>query len=423
LEEAGDARSFLPPNSKADDPAVQSRFLFSKAVGQGKELTAAQVAAAAGEGRRPNERLIKMFQDGAEAYKVSKADKSDPYRARAYHTAAEAVGRVPVELTLENYREELGKVGRRRGGGGAVGEKTLTKIEEFLLSGNVRKLEQMELNPIGQAQRELQQVWGIGSSNAPKLIAQGVRTIADLRALVEEGKMQVGDVKLTHQIRTGVLHHDDIMLKIPRAEIAEIAEEFYREARAVGGSQVHLTVCGSYRRGKPSSGDVDCLITVKECANDDYSVEVVERLMARMKTIYKDCIKDLSLPSRKGSHPGCCTWMGLVKRSESSPWRRFDIKGYPWRCYPYALLHMTGSDHFNRSMRKYAWLRGLSLSDHGLVHVVRDKVAGKTTKTVVGSVNFPARDERDIFDLLKIGYVEPQDRHSGYTSNMLDTKD
>ena len=38
----------------------------------------------------------------------------------------------------------------------------------------------------------------------------------------------------------GVLHRDDIMLKIPRAEIAEIAEDFHREARddeeeAVGG--------------------------------------------------------------------------------------------------------------------------------------------------------------------------------------------
>ena len=60
-------------------------------------------------------------------------------------------------------------------------------------------------------------------------------------------KAQVGDIKLTQNIRTGVLHHDDIMQKIPRAEISEIAQEILVEARKVGGQHVELTVCGSYR--------------------------------------------------------------------------------------------------------------------------------------------------------------------------------
>ena len=106
---------------------------------------------------------------------------------------------------------------------------------------------------------------------------------------------------------------------------------------------------------------------------------------------------------------------GLIKRSAGGPWRRFDIKAYPWRCYPFALLHMTGSDHFNRSMRKFAWLRDLSLSDHGLNTVIRQRVNGKTVKTVTGSIQYPVRSEKDIFDLLRIEYVHPWDRHSGQT--------
>ena len=70
-------------------------------------------------------------------------------------------------------------------------------------------------------------------------------------------------------------------------------------------------------------------------------------------------------------------------------------------------------------MRKYAWLRGLSLSDHGLSYVVRDKIDGKSTKTVTVKVSYPVSCEKDIFDLLRVDYVEPSDRHSGYTMRSL----
>jgi len=70
-------------------------------------------------------------------------------------------------------------------------------------------------------------------------------------------------------------------------------------------------------------------------------------------------------------------------------------------------------------MRKYAWLRGLSLSDHGLNQVVRDKIDGKSSKTVTGKVTFPVTCERDIFVLLRVKYVEPMDRHSGTTATSL----
>ena len=50
-------------------------------------------------------------------------------------------------------------------------------------------------------------------------------------------------------------------------------------------------MCGSYRRGKACSGDIDCLITVKDCHNENYSAEVVLKLMQQMKLLYRDRIK------------------------------------------------------------------------------------------------------------------------------------
>jgi DNA polymerase/3'-5' exonuclease PolX len=167
---------------------------------------------------------------------------TDKFRAVAYRVAAESIKRVKVELTLDNYEEELTKVGGKGGGGGAggqrvIGEKVRTKIREFLLSGRVEKLSVLTDDPKALVMKELQEVWGIGPTMAEKLVKSGVTGVKDL-----VGKTQVGEVKLTQQIQTGVEHHTDIMKKIPRAEIAEIADEFLREARRVGGDRCILVV-------------------------------------------------------------------------------------------------------------------------------------------------------------------------------------
>jgi DNA polymerase/3'-5' exonuclease PolX len=70
-------------------------------------------------------------------------------------------------------------------------------------------------------------------------------------------------------------------------------------------------------------------------------------------------------------------------------------------------------------MRKFAWLKGLSLSDHGLKHVERVKKDGKWVKVELGTVEYPAKSEKEVFELLHLEYVAPEDRHSGYTASML----
>ena len=132
-------KDFLPYNLRADDPNVRSRFLIGRAAGQGKELTTAEIEGAgfARATQKLNDALTKTLESAAEAYKSSNDHKNDKFRAQAYRNATLAVGRVTVELTLDNYKDELHKVGRKGRGGGAIGDKMLAKIEEYLLSGNV----------------------------------------------------------------------------------------------------------------------------------------------------------------------------------------------------------------------------------------------------------------------------------------------
>lgn len=62
-------------------------------------------------------------------------------------------------------------------------------------------------------------------------------------------------------------HFDDFEKKIPRAEIEEI-EQIIQESIAELDEKYIITICGSYRRGKPESGDIDILLTHPSYTSD-----------------------------------------------------------------------------------------------------------------------------------------------------------
>ena len=78
--------------------------------------------------------------------------------------------------------------------------------------------------------------------------------------------------------------------------------------------------------------------------------------------------------------------------------RRLDLKLVPYDAYHFATLHFTGSDVHNTALRKRAIELGMKLSEYSLV------TAGGGEP--VGAV----RSESDIFHLLKMEYVPPEQR-------------
>jgi hypothetical protein len=71
--------------------------------------------------------------------------------------------------------------------------------------------------------------------------------------------------------------------------------------------------------------------------------------------------------------------------------------------YPFAVLYFTGSKTFNTVMRGHALKIGVSLNEHGLYK----KQPGKEKEEKVDAT---FKDEKDIFDYLKLDYKEPVDR-------------
>lgn len=266
------------------------------------------------------------------------------------------------------------------------------KVTEILETGRLAKLDAKKRNPRLCALVEIARVWGVGPVTAAKLYGQGYKSVADLR------KPAAAKV-LTAQQQIGVKHYEDILTKIPRAEVHQIEQVVVNEVRKMIPNAIALA-CGSYRRGKLSSGDCDVLVTNPDADTCDILPELLQRLHA------SGFLTDDLTHYQKQKTGGCDTYMGVCRVSKDLPHRRLDIKIYPRHFFGFAILYFTGSDHFNRSMRLFANKNGWSLSDRALTRVMR--VNG--TKVRLGD-SVICESEVDVFIALGLEYKDPTERN------------
>lgn len=100
-------------------------------------------------------------------------------------------------------------------------------------------------------------------SLAHKLLKEGIRNLDDLRAHED---------KLTHAQKIGLNYVEDFEKRIPRKEMLEM-EEFIKTKIAHVDDEFVVTVCGSFRRGAETSGDMDVLLTHPKYVSSSYAKE------------------------------------------------------------------------------------------------------------------------------------------------------
>ncbi|KAF4134104.1 DNA polymerase beta thumb [Phytophthora infestans] len=266
------------------------------------------------------------------------------------------------------------------------------KVIEILETGRLAKLDAKKSNSRLRALVEIARIWGVGPATAAKLYGQGYKSVTELR------KPEAAAV-LTAQQQIGVKHYEDFLTKIPRAEVHQIEQTVVDEVHKMIPNAIALA-CGSYRRGKLSSGDCDVLITDPDADACAIMPELLKRLHA------SGFLTDDLTHYQKQKTGGCDTYMGVCRVSKDLPYRRLDIKIYPRHFFGFAMLYFTGSDHFNRSMRLFANKNGWSLSDRALTRVMR--VNG--TKVRLGD-SVICESEVDVFIALGLEYKHPTERN------------
>lgn len=296
------------------------------------------------------------------------------YKSNAYRKAA---------VTLEKLEKRVESAEDAKALPG-IGAKISQKIGEFLQTGKVAKLEKIRGDESTSAIQELTRVSGIGPAHAKSLYDRGIHSIDDLR------KNQDG---LTEHQKIGLRYLESFEKRIPREEVGLLEARVVDELNQFD-TDYQAVACGSYRRGLPTSGDIDVLV----CHNSyQSSAKKPPKLLARLV----EHLRKVGLVTDVMSL-GESKFAGVCRLDESHPHRRMDIRVLPQDQFFCGLLYFTGSDLFNQSMRAHALQQNMTLSEYALRPIGCTGVPGEP---------LPVESERDVFDWLGLPYWEPHKRN------------
>ena len=167
---------------------------------------------------RLNESLIGLLE------KLTKLMKSKGqfFRQKAYSDAADAVRLYDGDIHDINVLK--GKPG--------IGKTIMAKFKEFTETGTLKFLEREKNNPA----HIFTEIYGIGPKKAVQLVEkEGITTIAQLK--------ERSDELLTSAQKAGLKYYEDIMKRIPRAEIVTYDKKLQKIFRKGCESRFYYANC------------------------------------------------------------------------------------------------------------------------------------------------------------------------------------
>jgi DNA polymerase IV len=325
----------------------------------------------------PNSRTIEVLQQMLDYYTRT----SDHWRVLAYRKAITALRKQPKKIVTRTQAFSIPGIGAR----------LADKIEEIVFTNRLRRLENANYTAEDHILQEFLGVYGAGISQASRWVAQGYRTLEDLKT----------KASLTKAQRIGAEHYDDFIQRIPRAEV-EAHGEIVRRAVHTVDAGMQVIIGGSYRRGAKDSGDVDVVITKPDATTEQIQAMMVDVVVPQL---FKQNFLQASLAST--SRVDGSKWHGVSVLPDSNVWRRIDLLFVPGAEIGAALIYFTGNDIFNRSMRLLASKKGMRLNQRGLY---ADVLRGEQRAKLNPGRLLEGRDERRIFELLGVPWRPPEHR-------------
>ncbi|KAF7546623.1 hypothetical protein G7Z17_g8302 [Cylindrodendrum hubeiense] len=401
--EEEDAHSVLDPEdggwdaveaSGSEGEQSQKRKLNKRKTGPGRKGLAFEerfacnsAGAKDAKAGNPNTRTIEVLQLMADYY-----DRvNDHWRTTAYRRAINTLKRQNTKVTTEEEAFRLPSIGPR----------LAQKIEEIATTDRLQRLEYARDEPMDEVLQLFLGIYGVGNHQAQQWIAQGFRTLEDLKQ----------KANLTQNQSVGVDHYDDLNTRIPRREVEALGTVVQKAAQKVD-PQVQLIVGGSYRRGAETSGDIDFIVT-KPRTNSSGDLRpaldgIVQQLEGEQFLVAR--LASSRTASDGSKWHGCCVLpkiSGFNDANYRPVWRRIDFLLVPESEMGAALIYFTGNDIFNRSLRLLASKKGMRLNQRGLY---KDVMRGPQRAKVTEGELVEGRDERKIFEILGVKWREPHER-------------
>jgi len=315
-----------------------------------------------------NKKLIEIFD---ELHKIHLA-LENKYEAVSYKKIVDILKSYPKKITSSNDLKGIP----------GIGDRTLLKVDEILKTDKLRLLDDMKKDKKIIARVDLQKVLGIGPKLAKKLVERDhIMSVQELKKAVQSGK-----IELTHMQEIGLKYFNKLTTKIPRKEITTYLKKFEKVLHKKYPN-VNVYMAGSYRRGKPFSGDID-MILVDNDIKTKYNIN--------KSYIFDDILQYLM---KEG------LIIEIINRSKNAmmgitnTYRHIDIKLSPKNLLPFYMLYFGSGEAFSREIRQKAKDKGYRLSEWGLYDIKNNKI-----------IMNKAKNEKNIFNKLDIKYVNPENR-------------
>lgn len=324
------------------------------------------------------QQLIEIRDKELQDYKTHHIDNKifSPllFKVRNYKLGLEFIKGFPT--SIEDTKQLKGNKG--------IGDGILKRVQEILETNTLEEVDkydpskhlQLITNSIENEPndkkliRELQQINGIGPVKAKKLVEENI-TLDKLLEQWETIKDEPEKIKnhpiigsFTNSQKLGILYYKDIQSRIPRDQINELKLLLDN----VISKDINWEICGSYRRGKPDSGDIDILLS----RNDLITKEDVVN-SGILKIIVEELTKQNILIANL-TKMGDTKYMGICKIPNYSECRRIDIRCVAHPSYIPGLLYFTGSMEENVRLRNIAIRNKFKINEYGFYQLLPNNV-------------------------------------------------
>jgi DNA polymerase/3'-5' exonuclease PolX len=300
--------------------------------------------------------------------KLAATETAGTFKVRSYTAAIKALQSLPHPVTaVTDLPPPVA--------GDGLGAKIRDKIATILATGSLPIT--ADARARATALSAFQQIYGVGPKKAEQLVAAGYTTIDQLRAAVT-----ADPTLLNRNQQIGIRYYDPLLTRIPRSEMdAHSALLLAHKPASMEG-----VIVGSYRRGRPDSGDIDMLLRVSSPTDDAPTALAAYVTVLRAAGYIREVLA-------QGDHK--CLAIAALPGGTA---RRLDLLVTPPDEFPFAVFYFTGSDTFNVAVRAHALSRGFTLNEHALTTV-------RSGRPVTG-----IKTEIGIFTALRIMWREPHER-------------
>lgn len=297
----------------------------------------------------------------------------NPFKIRAYRNGAEVIRNYEGDIVARAKENDLKGIK-------GIGDALQSKLHELASTGEMTFYTRLK-GEFPESLFDLFELQGLGAKKIKALYETlGVDSIATLRKACEEdtiSELSGFGKKTVENILKAIEARENYAGQFCHGAIAPLAQIFLE--RLQDHPKVHqATLCGSFRRGKETSHDLDFLVATSETAE-----------LTEFFTAFPEVVEVIACGETKASV--VVTEKGL----------QCDLRAVSNEQFPFAQQYFTGSKEHNVAVRSRAREHGLSLNEYGFT-----LIEGKQAE--LPAVNL----ERDIYSALGLDYIEPELREN-----------